>query len=115
MWDPGGRPSIRVPDSLYALIANARQIPLDTLLDTDANDPQIISRTELDSHANMPVVGSQVYVISHSGLRVEVSPFTPDYDPMEVEIVDAGVLYECPYTGKEAILVIRKASPLPCK
>ena len=52
------------------------------------------SRTELDSHANMPVVGRGAYVISRSGLIVDVSPFSPEYKRIEVELVDAAVLYE---------------------
>ena len=40
------------------------------------------SRTELDRHANMPVVGREALVVEQSGRTVEVSPFTPDYNPL---------------------------------
>ena len=46
------------------------------------------SRTELDSHANMPVVGREALVVEQSGKMVEVSPFTPDYKPIKVEVVN---------------------------
>ena len=40
-------------------------------------------RTELDSHANMPVVGREALVVEQSGKTVEVSHFTPDYEPLK--------------------------------
>ena len=74
------------------------------------------SRMELDSHANMPVIGSQAYIINWSGKLADVSPFTPDYKTLkDILLVDAAILYICPYTGSEAILVIRNALYLlPC-
>jgi hypothetical protein len=42
------------------------------------------SRTELDSHANMPVVRT-----------ADVKAYTPDYDSMQIRIVDAAVKYGC--------------------
>ena len=71
------------------------------------------SRTELDSHANMPVVGRHAYVISDTGKVADVNPFTPDYNSMQVNIVDAAVQYECPYDGEKYILVIRNALYVP--
>ena len=71
------------------------------------------SRTELDSHANMPVVGKNAFVMADTGHTVEVSAFTPDYEPMMVPIVDAAVLYECPFKGTSHILVIRNALHVP--
>ena len=78
-----------------------------------ARDKIVDSRTELDSHANMPVIGKHAFVISYHGKTADVSPFTPDYEPMVIEIVDAAVLYECPYTGKEYILVICNVLHVP--
>ena len=54
------------------------------------------SRTELDSHANMPVVGKHAYIIDETGKNVDVSPFTPDYKPLTVPLVDATVKYNNP-------------------
>ena len=71
------------------------------------------SRTELDSHANMPMVGRHAYVISDTGKVADVNPFTPDYNSMQVNIVDAAVQYECPYDGEKYILVIRNALYVP--
>lgn len=71
------------------------------------------SRTELDSHANMAVVGRNAYVISESGKTVEVSPFSPDYQPMTVPLVDAAVVYESPFDAKRYLLVIRNALSVP--
>ena len=72
------------------------------------------SHTELDSHANMPVVGSNCHVIGYTGQHVDVSPFTPDYESLRnIPVVDAAVMYECPYTGKEALIVIRNALHVP--
>ena len=67
------------------------------------------TRMELDSHANMPVVVRRSYIINYSGQKVDVRPFTPQYQSMEAELVDAALLYECPYEGKSHILLIRNA------
>ena len=64
------------------------------------------SRTELDSHANMPVGGKEALIVEQSGKTVEVSPFTPDYKPIKVEVVNAVVQYDSPLDGKEYMLVI---------
>ena len=71
------------------------------------------TRTNLDSHANMPVVGRNVFIISNTGRVVEVAPFTPDYQPMQIPIVDAAIQYDCPYDGVGRILVIRNALHVP--
>ena len=71
------------------------------------------SRTELDSHANMPVVGREALVVEQSGKTVEVSPFTPDYKPIKVEVVNAMIQYDSPMDGKEYILVIQNALRVP--
>ena len=71
------------------------------------------SRTELDSHANMPVVGRQALVVEQPGKTVEVSPFTPHYKPIKVEVVNAIIQYDSPLDGKEYILVIKNALQVP--
>ena len=72
-----------------------------------------MSRTELDSHANMAVVGKHAEIISHTGEVAEVNPFTPDYKPMSIPIVDAAIQYDCPFEDKQYILVIRNALHVP--
>lgn len=61
----------------------------------------------------MPVVGSNSRIIRRVGKKVNVSPFTPDYNPITLPVVDAGVLYQCPYTGKEYILIIMNVLHVP--
>ena len=64
---------------------------------------------ELDSHTNMPVVGKHAYIIAETGKKVDVSPFTPDYKPLTVPLVDAMIRYDNPYNGKSYILVLQNA------
>ena len=71
------------------------------------------SRTELDSHANMPVIGRIAYILPKIGETVDVAPFTPDYKPISVELVDAAFKYECPYSGEVKILIIRRGLHVP--
>ena len=76
---------------------------------TKANEMNVESSTELDSHVNMPVVGKHAYIISKTGEKVDVSPFTLDYKPLTVPLVDAMVKYDNPYNGKSYILVLQNA------
>ena len=78
-----------------------------------SEETSVTSRTELDSHANMPVVGRNAYVISDTGRIADVNPFTPDYESMQIPIVDAAVRYDCLFTGHTYILVIRNALLVP--
>ena len=72
------------------------------------------SRTELDSHANMVVVGRHASIVSDTGRTAEVSPFTPDYEALQkVPIVDAAILYLCPYSDKSYLLIVRNALSVP--
>ena len=73
------------------------------------------SRTEFDSHANMPLIGKNAYIFSKIGETVD-APFTPDYKPIRVELVDAALKYECPYSGETKILIIRRGYMFhPCQ
>ena len=90
-----------------AMIAD---VEVDATDDCENAEP---TRTDLDSHANMPVVGRNAYVISDTGRVVDVSPFTPDYKPLQLPIVDAAIQYDCPYNGVSHILVIRNALHVP--
>ena len=74
---------------------------------------KVESCTELDSHANMPVVGKHAYIIAETGKTVDVSPFTPDYKPLTVPLVDATIKYDNPYNRKSCILVLRNALHVP--
>ena len=70
------------------------------------------SRPELDSHANIPVIGKNVYILSIIE-TVDVAPFTPDYKPIRVELVNAALKYECPYSSEIKILIIRRGLHVP--
>ena len=74
-----------------------------------ANEMKVESHMELDSHANMPVIGKHAYIIAETGKKVDVSPFTPDYQPLMVPLVDTTVRYNNPYNGKSYILVLWNA------
>ena len=110
-WDPGGRGRV-LPvrnDKVYNLIMVASaetSVSANDMMADTTNEP---TRTELDSHANMPVVGKNAYILAETGKTVDVSPFTPDYQAMEVPLVDAAIKYESPCDGKSYILVIRNA------
>ena len=71
------------------------------------------SCTELDSHANMPVVGKHAYIIAETSKKVDVSLFTPDYQPLTVPLVDTTVRYDNPYNGKSYILVLQNELYVP--
>ena len=70
--------------TIYSLLLDNTEMLID---DEDQAEE---SRTELDSHANMPVVGRNAYVLADTGKTVDVSPYTPDYKPVQVKVVDAG-------------------------
>lgn len=71
------------------------------------------SRTELDSHANMVVVGKNSMVLNTTGRSANVRAFSPDHAPMEVQIVDAAMVYECPFDGQTHILICLNALHVP--
>ena len=95
-WDPGGSSYI------YSVMVASFSI-----------GSSAESRTDLDSHANMPVVGREAYVLADLGKTRDVFPFSPDYKPLKVPMVDAALKYECPFDGKVYILVIRNALYVP--
>ena len=68
---------------------------------------------ELDSNANMPVVGKYEYFTSDTAQIADVNPFKPDYQPMQIFIVDDAIQYDCPYSSVSYILVIRNALHIP--
>ena len=76
-------------------------------------DDSVRSRTELDSHANMPVVGRHSFVLAESGKTIDVNPFTPDYKPLQIPMVEAVVKYVCLFEGKEYILILWNALHVP--
>jgi len=102
------------PDETFKIVESDHLYFTISTIDASMGDEtDEMSRTDLDSHANMPVVGRHAYVISDTGRTAEVNAFTPDYKAMNVRIVDAAVKYECPYEGRNYILVIRNALHVP--
>ena len=97
---------ITMCQSIYSLMA--------TIMDVDvASNEDTESRTELDSHATMPVVRRNAFIIANTGRIAHVNPFTPDYNSMQVPIVDAALQYDCPYDGKIYVLIVRNALHVP--
>jgi hypothetical protein len=104
VWDPGKE--ITPNRHVSVLVATAIIAAADDDEDMSTNNER--SRTELDSHTNMVVVGRHALVLSNTGRTAEVSPFTPDYDALQkVPIVDAAILYVCPYTNNLYVLITR--------
>ena len=65
------------------------------------------SSLELDSHADSPVVGSEALIIRTHDRKVRVNWFTLALVSKTVDVVDAAIAYECEFTGKMLIMVIR--------
>ena len=111
VWDPGKITYDKLPVSIPKrfvsyVIAAAHEENDASMEDVDSNKH---SRTEFDSHANMPLVGKEAYIISETGKTVSVYPYSPEYPPKELPIVDAAVVYESPYNGERYVLVVRNA------
>ena len=71
-------------------------------MEMDGQETWRESRTELDRHANMPTVRKEALVVKQSGKTVEVSPFTPDYKPIKVEVVNIVLQYDSPWMERNA-------------
>ena len=52
-------------------------------------DSTYFERTDLDIHANMVVLGRNCHVVNYQEKTVEVHPFSPDYEVLQVPIVEA--------------------------
>ena len=65
------------------------------------------SSLELDSHADSPVVGSEAVIIRTHDRKVRVNGFTPELGSKTVDVVDAEITYECEFTSKVLIMIIR--------
>ena len=65
------------------------------------------SSLELDSHADSPGVGSEALIIRTHDRKVRVIGFTPSLGSKTVDVVDAETSYECEFTGKVLIMIIR--------
>ena len=89
-------------------------ISANTATNNEGMDGDIDSRTDLDSHANMCVVGRNAIVVHTSGRHADVKAFSPDINTLQqVPIVDAAVVYDCPYSLCSYVLVMRNALHVP--
>ena len=56
----------------------------------------------------MIVLGIQALIINHTGQSAQVDTFSSDVEGMsKFTIVDVVVVYDCPYTGKTYLLLMR--------
>ena len=84
------------------------------LSSSDDNPLHATSALELDSHADSPVVGKHCLLLKRTGRQVNVSGFTHQLGaPIKVDVVDAVVAYDCEYTGKTLMLMLRNALYFP--
>ena len=100
-WDPDpGHITGIQNERIYSILSAASE---ETRVNemTRAIEMKEESCMELYSHANMPVVGKHAYIIAETGKKVDVSPFTPDYKPLTVPLVDAMIKYDNPYNTTE--------------
>ena len=68
----------------------------------------------MDSHANMVVLGSNSFVFESTGRTCNVQPFSTDLGTASnVPIVDGALAYDCTYSGKVYILLVRNALHIP--
>ena len=83
-------------------------------MNVPSRQPDIVAKTRLDSHAVSPVVGYNAYVWRDTGKTISVSGFAKKLGSLpSVPVVDAIVLYECPYDGRKFLLVIHNALYVP--
>ena len=105
-WDPGDL--FTTNTYMYNTIVSAMDTAVIATME-GGEEPGSEFRADLDSHANMPVVGHGAFVLADLNKRMDVSPYSPDYKPLSVPLVDAAIKYESPYDEKTNILVIRNA------
>ena len=62
---------------------------------------------KLDINADSPVVGSEALIIRTHDRKFKVNGFTPALGLNTVDVIDAEIAYECEFTGKVLIMIIR--------
>ena len=68
------------------------------------------SAIELDSHADSPVVGKHAHILRRTGNQVNVSGFTDrSGSTIPVDVVDATMTYDCAFSGRSYLMIIRNA------
>ena len=57
-----------------------------------------------------PVVGKHAHILHYTSKKVQVSGFTDSLGSgLTVNVVDAALVYDCPYTGRSYFMTIRNA------
>ena len=76
---------------------------------------RVDSTMELDSHANMVLLGKDGFVFDGvQGRTCNVVPYDPSLGMgKKIPIVDGAVAYDCPYTHRTYILIMRNALYVP--
>jgi hypothetical protein len=102
-WDPPSsmhvQPSKRIQEAITVSMLNG-EVSAVSLGDSIQSD--------LDSHANMIVLGKHCFIISYSGKYIDVNAFADAVGGLsQVPIVDAAITYDCPYTHKSWLLIVR--------
>ena len=98
--------------TIKSVIASIQAVSIAAATGFDAStaDP----RTELDSHANMVVLGKNSFIFEATGRTCNVKPFTSELGiASNVPIVDGALAYECPYSFKTYVLIVRNALYIP--
>ena len=70
------------------------------------------SSLELDSHVDSPVVGSEALIIRTHDRKIRVNGFTPALVSKTVDVFGVAIVYECEFTGKVLIVIIRNGMHL---
>jgi hypothetical protein len=101
-WDPPASmpiPSKRITEAITTsmMTGDISAVSLDKSIQSD-----------LDSHANMIVLGKHCFIISYSGKYIDVNAFADAVGGLaQVPIVDAAITYDCHYTHKSWLLIVR--------
>jgi hypothetical protein len=101
-------PNSHIEKIIVASLSGDDDVDSSETIDNDCH-----SRTELDSHANMVVVGKNAMVLNTTGRLATVRAFSPEHEPIEVSIVDAAVIYDCPFGGQTHIIICLNALHVP--
>jgi hypothetical protein len=74
------------------------------------DDAGSFDRCELNSHADTVVAGRNMVLLEASGETVQVSPYSPEYQPLsDIPIATCATAYDNPETGEVILLIFGQA------
>ena len=76
------------------------------------SDKRPIGRSDLDTHADTCVAGATHKVLERTGQFCEVYPYSEDYEPKIVEVVNSITAFDAP-DGQTYILLFNQALDIP--